>query len=704
MKKKIFSLLLTFVFVASFCTVTSAEPEEPSAIITGWEMMEKLGMGINIGNTLDAWSMGSGDRVYTADNHMETETEWGQARVEKWNFEAIAMKGFDHVRIPITWQPHIAPDGVIYKEWMDRVQQIVDWALESDLYVIINTHHERGVPDALYNRSARSFEEAEEWLFNVWSQILDRFEYYPNTLIFEPMNEPYPNGTYGWFWDYERPQFAAAIPVYAARVNQLNQAVLDLIRSRGGNNETRVVIQSPIQASSYLLKYYEPPADDPYIMVGIFCYPNYRLQYIQPALDKGIPVYIKEIAPVFDHNNWSSAPMEEAIAWTTESFGLFFDLGIPTAWWNHWRPGGNDDTWGIFCRHTGRWNKPLIDALFAVYGRTPGADFDYSPVYFFPYEYTGSIPNYTHGWLNWQPPWFILENAEIFTVEYSGTLTADYTFAFWMPPDNWNQFNPDHSRVTKEPGKIIFDICGLETNNVRFMAWGDGDMDKITRLYLTTFELENMTPPFIPCGENCRGEADCEKPCTTGGTTTTPNRRPSGGGGGSPSVPPLAPITPSFEIQQAAGRTTLIVNIPRAVISAINSNIPVTQLKATFAGGAVTVNVGEEYAGQNAVLVWYNPTTAQLEFVTASTVGANGNANINTGRTGDFLVLTFKTGDITGTGAVETSDALALLRHVAGIEPLNSIQQFVANGKSGENNTNDALNILRYVAGVINRI
>jgi hypothetical protein len=67
-------------------------------------------------------------------------------------------------------------------------------------------------------------------------------------------------------------------------------------------------------------------------------------------------------------------------------------------------------------------------------------------------------------------------------------------------------------------------------------------------------------------------------------------------------------------------------------------------------------------------------------------------------------VLTFITGDITGTGAVETSDALALLRHVAGINELNSIQLFVANGKQGENSTTDALNILRLVAGVIDKI
>jgi hypothetical protein len=152
-------------------------------------------------------------------------------------------------------------------------------------------------------------------------------------------------------------------------------------------------------------------------------------------------------------------------------------------------------------------------------------------------------------------------------------------------------------------------------------------------------------------------------------------------------------------VQQASGTATLIVNIPRTALRAINSNIPIHQLKVNTAG-THTLNAGTELAGQNAVLVRFNETTNELEFVSAATVGANGNASLNITQTGDFLVLTFKTGDVTGTGEVTTSDALAVLRHVAGISELNSIQQFVANGKSGGVNTTDALAVLRHVAGI----
>jgi hypothetical protein len=235
----------------------------------------------------------------------------------------------------------------------------------------------------------------------------------------------------------------------------------------------------------------------------------------------------------------------------------------------------------------------------------------------------------------------------------------------------------------------------------------------------------------VPCEDCDKHPCECEipDPCANGhsfgnwariGSTNEENRicshcsfeekRPrqgsspgtgGGGGGGGSTTTTETPTTPP--VQQAAGTTTLIVNIPRTVINTINENIPVNQLKVTVTGNT-SVSVGTEHAGQNAVLVQYNAITGELEFVSAATIGANGNASLNITQTGDFLVLTFKTGDITGTGEVQTTDALALLRHVAGIEPLNSVQLYVANGKQGDTGTTDALNILRYVAGIIDKI
>jgi hypothetical protein len=177
-----------------------------------------------------------------------------------------------------------------------------------------------------------------------------------------------------------------------------------------------------------------------------------------------------------------------------------------------------------------------------------------------------------------------------------------------------------------------------------------------------------------------------------------------GGGGVNP---PSNRTLPTAPIITAGTTVWTVTNIPRTALTALglSSQIPVNQIRITAEQtGNVSVSVGADYAGQNAVLVKFNAETGQLEFVSAATVGANGSANINITQTGDFLVLTFKTGDISGTGTVDTSDALAVLRHAVGLTKLSGIQTFVANGKSGDIDTSDALNILRYAVGLIDRI
>jgi hypothetical protein len=198
---------------------------------------------------------------------------------------------------------------------------------------------------------------------------------------------------------------------------------------------------------------------------------------------------------------------------------------------------------------------------------------------------------------------------------------------------------------------------------------------------------------------------------TRGGTTGGVNRPGGGspGGGGAVAAETAGGAgagTQALAIQPGTG-IWVLANIPRTALTALglSIDIPVTQIRIPAGSmGRRTVNVGEDYTGQITVLTRYNTNTQELEFVSAVTVDEAGNANLNIGLPGDFIALTFRTGDITGTGEVNTTDALALLRHIAGIAELNSIQLFVANGKSGDVSTADALNILRYIAGIIDSI
>jgi len=436
--------------------------------LTGWEMMGRLGMGINIGNAMEA----SGD-WFTGCPITEMEIIWGAARIEQWHFAAIAAKGFNTVRLPVNWGPRMDDNWNIDGAWMNRVQEVVDWALAEDLYVIINTHHV-AVLYALLNE--RRLDEAENWLRAVWGQIADRFKYYPERLIFEPMNEPRP-GIDGWYWDPVAHR--DRIHSLALATNRLNHAALDFIRGSGGHNAQRIVKLVTVQADANIIYTYEHPADDPYVMLGTFFYPGReenQLEQISAALNKGIPIVIKETSPLHDPN----APMTtaEMLAWSRRVYEGLASLGVPSIWWNTGGYGPDQ----LLCRATGRWvNIPQLEIFFAAYGARLGPGMTPPPL--FPFELASAVEG--TGFNNWNFPTIIKDLAEAMVVEFEGTIDSGFMFARWTAEDGWMEYSSGHGRITIEPGRLILDIRGLSGNNVHFALWGENDVHKVTRIYLT---------------------------------------------------------------------------------------------------------------------------------------------------------------------------------------------------------------------------
>ena len=488
MKTRLLSLALALSLVLAF--VPAAAPQTEAVMtafnpVTGWEMMNSLGLGINIGNTLDArWDTGG----TPLKNHMDTETLWGTARIEQWQFKAIKQKGFDNVRIPISWSPHMDKDGKIYKEWMDRVQQCVDWALAEGLYVVINTHHEGDGYYQYLGGKNENYSDALTWLTTVWGQIADRFKDYPETLIFEPMNEP--NIPNEWFWDMTDAKQIAGMKEFNGMVNKLNHDVLDFIRKSGGSNDKRVVMLTMAQASILTLDQYEQP-DDPYTMLGAFLYPengnpdlaivDKQLAQVKGALEKKIPVVLKETSP------FSLKDPATELAWAKYVYTELGKLGAPSQWWNC-GGGGSEE---LFDRAANKWNKPMLDVFFAAYGKTPGSDMD-APPHGLPY--TLEEPYDGEGFTYWDKiPAKEFAAAEKMVVEYEGNLTGGYTFVRFT--SDWQQFDSGDKRITQEPGKLTFDIRGLEGNKLAFAAWGSGDAKKITRIYIDTWD--GTLPPSL---------------------------------------------------------------------------------------------------------------------------------------------------------------------------------------------------------------
>lgn len=172
--------------------------DEPSHY-TPHDAVAEMGIGINLGNTLDAYP---------------NEGDWAPAAQQSY-LAAYAEAGFNHVRIPVTWDSHTAASApyAVSAARMDRTEQVVDWALAQGYHVVLNAHHEIWLKQDYKNAAKRARFDA------IWQQIAERFQHKSARLSFEILNEP--NG------------------MTAAQSNDLNPRILDIIRA---NNPDRLVV------------------------------------------------------------------------------------------------------------------------------------------------------------------------------------------------------------------------------------------------------------------------------------------------------------------------------------------------------------------------------------------------------------------------------------------------------------------------------
>lgn len=206
------------------------------------EFVKNMKAGWNLGNTLDAHS-GSGNAGLTS------EQSWGNPATTKEIITEVKNAGFETIRIPVTWHNHLEREEgsdtfTISSEWLDRVQEVVDYAYDNEMYIILNIHHDT-VEDAYYPDSAH-YDQSENYIRTVWETVADRFRDYDQHLIFESMNEPRLVGN-SYEWNFQ--ESAKECKDSADCINKLNQVFVDTVRASGGNNAGRYLMVPGYAAS-----------------------------------------------------------------------------------------------------------------------------------------------------------------------------------------------------------------------------------------------------------------------------------------------------------------------------------------------------------------------------------------------------------------------------------------------------------------------
>lgn len=290
----------------------------------------------------------------------------GQPLTTKALFDKIKAEGFRSVRIPVTWSGHQSATApyTIDATWMNRVKQVVDWALADGLYVVLNVHHDSWqwiatMPTDHDNVLAR--------FKATWTQIAGKFRDSPQSLLFESNNEPQFNNT----TDAQGIQYNS----------ELNTAFHTLVRQTGGNNATRLLMLPTLHTNAgqeFLdaLVGEMQALNDPNLVATVHFYGWYPFSVnvaggtrfdataqkdmsdtftrIRNTLtSKGIPVYLGEYGLLNypDHNHPARVELGEGLKYF-EQFGYEArTAGVTTALW---------DAFNFLNRTTFQWRDPAI--------------------------------------------------------------------------------------------------------------------------------------------------------------------------------------------------------------------------------------------------------------------------------------------------------------------------------------------------------
>jgi endoglucanase len=213
-------LLVFSAFLPSISVSAASELSPDFKQLNHAQLLSDMGTGWNLGNTLEA-----------AIDGKPYETGWGNPTVTKDFITKVKNAGFKTIRIPVSYLKRIGtgPDYTIESEWLSRVQEVVDYAISQDMYVIINMHGDgyKSITGSWLIVDSADQDTIKEKYQKVWQQIANKFINYNEHLIFESMNEEF-DGT------YSNPN-----PTYYANLNAYNQVFVDAVRKTGGNNSAR---------------------------------------------------------------------------------------------------------------------------------------------------------------------------------------------------------------------------------------------------------------------------------------------------------------------------------------------------------------------------------------------------------------------------------------------------------------------------------
>lgn len=337
---------------------------------TAADIVNDIILGWNLGNTLDAYASNV--------KGLRTETSWGNPVTSKEMIDMVKKAGFNSVRVPVTWYNHMDSANKIDDAWMDRVEEVVNYVLDNDMYCILNTHHDTGEKGWL-RAAPKDLDKNKAKFQAIWEQISERFAEYGDKLLFEGFNEILDTNN-----NWTSPN-ADSLKI----TNELNQLFVDTVRASGKKNTTRCLVLNTYCASAVraIVSGFTLPEDtvkDKLIVSAHIYQPYYFTSEVSPEtttwgtgkttlesyiqnmnkyfIEKGVPVIIGEFGAVDKNNRF------ERQAWLRFYVDTCTKYGIKCYWWD------NGNEYKIFNRKTVEPSEAELIAIMLTEAK--GGDYE----------------------------------------------------------------------------------------------------------------------------------------------------------------------------------------------------------------------------------------------------------------------------------------------------------------------------------------
>ncbi|MDX3385261.1 cellulase family glycosylhydrolase [Streptomyces niveiscabiei] len=215
------ALLLALLLLPLLPATAHAADPPPPASAAARGAVAAMQPGWNLGNTYDA---------------IPDETSWGNPPVTRALLHHVKSQGFRSIRLPVTWSGHQggAPGYTIDPVWLGKVRQVVDWALDENLYVLLNMHHDSWM---WLNTLPTDHDNVLARYTATWTQIAAAFRDHSPKLTFESVNEPTFTGTSGDDQNYRL-------------LAELNRVFHTVVRASGGGNTNRLLVLPTLYTNS----------------------------------------------------------------------------------------------------------------------------------------------------------------------------------------------------------------------------------------------------------------------------------------------------------------------------------------------------------------------------------------------------------------------------------------------------------------------